>query len=129
MKSRPLRIGGVGEGKGLGRIEGANKRIEQLAESRVQPQNTQSPDTLSTVGICSVKRTTNTQPLFFISHRPASLSTKSHTRSMETGAFHTITNKTHRQQGQRQRVTNTHLHAGTFTRYQVCTCKRKISNS
>ncbi|TWW75597.1 hypothetical protein D4764_13G0002590 [Takifugu flavidus] len=38
MKSRPLRVGGVGEGQGLGRIEGANKRIEQLAESRVQPR-------------------------------------------------------------------------------------------
>lgn len=38
MKSRPLRVGGVGEGQGLGRIEGANERIEQLAESRVQPR-------------------------------------------------------------------------------------------
>lgn len=43
MKSRPLRIGGVGKGKGLGRIEGANKRIEQLAESRVQPRKHTEP--------------------------------------------------------------------------------------
>lgn len=38
MKSRPLREGGVGEGQGLCGVEGANRRIEQLAESRVQPQ-------------------------------------------------------------------------------------------
>lgn len=43
MKSRPLRVGGVGEGIGLGRIEGASKRMEQLAESRVQPRKHTEP--------------------------------------------------------------------------------------
>ena len=43
MKSRPLREGGVGEGQGPGRVEGANRRMEQLAESRVQPQKHTEP--------------------------------------------------------------------------------------
>lgn len=43
MKSRPLREGGVGKGRGLGRVEGANRRMEQLAESRVQPQKHTEP--------------------------------------------------------------------------------------
>lgn len=43
MKSRPLREGGVGKGQGLGRVEGANRRKEQLAESRVQPQKHTEP--------------------------------------------------------------------------------------
>lgn len=67
MKSRLLKEGGVGEGQGPGRVEGATGRIEQLAESRVQPQNTQSPDTLSTVGISSARRAANTQALVLLS--------------------------------------------------------------
>lgn len=96
MKSRPLRVGGVGEGQGLGRIEGANKRIEQLAESRVQPRKHTETRHAEHGGNLLCKETHKRTSsfffvVFFISHQPASLSRKSHTHSMETGAFHTIT--------------------------------------
>lgn len=96
MKSRPLRVGGVGEGQGLGRIEGANERIEQLAESRVQPRKHTETRHAEHGGNLLCKETHKHTSsyfflFFFISHQPASLSSKSHTRSTETGAFHTIT--------------------------------------
>lgn len=92
MKSRPLRVGGVGEGQGLGRIEGANKRIEQLAESRVQPRKHTETRHAEHGGNLLCKEThKHTSSYFFISHQPASLSSKSHTRSTEAGALRTIT--------------------------------------
>lgn len=81
MKSRPLKEGGVGEGQGPGRVEGATGRIEQLAESRVQPQDTQSPDTLSTVGISSARRAANTQALVLLSATRQQVWAHNHTQS------------------------------------------------
>lgn len=67
MKSRPLREGGVGEGRGPGRVEEANRRIEQLAESRVQPQKHTEPRHAEHGGNLLNKKSTNTQPLVLLS--------------------------------------------------------------
>lgn len=77
MKSRPLRVGGVGEGIGLGRIEGASKRMEQLAESRVQPRKHTEPRHAEHGGNLLCKEThkhTASLSFFFFYQSPASKS-------------------------------------------------------
>lgn len=76
MKSRPLKEGGVGEGQGPGRVEGATGRIEQLAESRVQPQKHTEPRHAEHGGnLLGEESHKHTGSCVIISHQAAGLST------------------------------------------------------
>lgn len=108
MKSRPPR-GRRGSVRDEGRagLRGPTGEWNSWRSHACNPKNTQSPDTLSTVGISSAKRSTNTRPLVLLSassqwvwaHNHTHSSTKK--RSISHNHRHTCTQK-HNHWGQSQ---------------------------
>lgn len=126
MKSRPLRVGGGGGGGGQGPgqdREGADRENRTAGGvTRATSKNTQSPDALSTVGICSAKRPPNTLfflffVLFFLSVSSQRVLAPNHTRAAWKRELFAQSPRRHR--GQPPRFTNAHLRQGTFARYRA----------
>lgn len=83
MKSRPLREGGSARDEGWVWVEGLRRRIEQLAESRVQPQKHTEPRHAEHGGNLHAMRSTNTQPLVFLSATSQQVWAHNHTQKQQ----------------------------------------------